>query len=207
MEKNAVLANLKGELVRDHLYRTLSYADYRHLVSEHAEAGTSTGASQSESLTQYTKLNDARMRRLDKTTKIPQQIEERFRSFEGNHTWLVLTESWCGDAAQTMPAMNKLAELTDGIELKVISRDENPELMNEFLTNGARSIPKLIVFDNETREVIGEWGPRPSTATKMAAEYKAEHGYLSPEFKKDLQVWYNKDKGQTALNDLSELLG
>ena len=183
-----------------------SYQEYRELVSRHVSNGTSTGPNQTEALAQYTLLNDSRMRRLDKTTKIPDSILEKINDFKGSQTWLVLTESWCGDAAQTMPVMNKLAELNEDIDFRVVERDKNPELINAFLTNGAQSIPKLIVLDNNTNRIIGEWGPRPSTATDMVNSYKKEHGSLSPEFKQDLQVWYNKDKGVSVAEDLTKLL-
>ena len=146
------------------------------------------------------------MKRLDKTVKIPEFIIEKFASFRGDHTWLVITESWCGDAAQSMPAMNKLAQLAPSIRLKVVLRDENPELMNEFLTNGSRSIPKLIVLDNKTNEVLADWGPRPSIATQMVNHFKERYGALTDEFKQDLQVWYNKDKSQNIIQDLAKLI-
>ena len=131
---------------------------------------------------------------------------EKINDFKGSQTWLVLTESWCGDAAQSMPIINKLAEGSENINFRVVERDKNPELINAFLTNGAQSIPKLIVLDNNTNRIIGEWGPRPSTATDMVNSYKKEHGSLSPEFKQDLQVWYNKDKGVSVAEDLTKLL-
>jgi len=183
-----------------------SYQEYRELVSRHVSNGSSTGPNQTEALTQYTLLNDSRMRRLDKTTKIPDSILEKINDFKGSQTWLVLTESWCGDAAQSMPIINKLAEGSENINFRVVERDKNPELINAFLTNGAQSIPKLIVLDNNTNRIIGEWGPRPSTATDMVNSYKKEHGSLSPEFKQDLQVWYNKDKGVNIAEDLTKLL-
>lgn len=186
--------------------KATSYKEYRELVSEHVQNGTSTGPNQTEALAQYTLLNDSRMRRLDKTTKIPDNILGRINDFKGNQTWLVLTESWCGDAAQSMPIINKLAEITDKIDFRILQRDEHPELMNAFLTNGSQSIPKLIVIDSVTNKLIGEWGPRPSIATEMVNSYKTEHGSLSPEFKQDLQVWYNKDKGVNIAEDLTKLL-
>lgn len=196
----------KNTLVANHIDKGISYEDYRAMVSKHVAEGTSTGPTQTEALSQYTLLNDSRMRRLDKTTKVSKEITEKFENFKGNQTWIVLTESWCGDAAQTMPAMQKLAVLNDGIELKVLLRDDNLELMDQFLTNGGMSIPKLIIFDNDRNEVIADWGPRPSIATTMVNDYKEKNGALTPEFKKDLQVWYNRDKSQNTLNDLSQLI-
>lgn len=78
--------------------------------------------------------------------------------------------------------------------------------MDRFLTNGGRSIPKLIVVDNETGEVVGDWGPRSKAATVLVETHKAQHGSILPEFKEELQRWYNKDKGQSILNDLLQLL-
>jgi hypothetical protein len=146
------------------------------------------------------------MRRLDKTTIIPSEIKHAFENFNRNQTWLVLTESWCGDAAQSMPMMNALTDLTPNIEFRIAHRDENLALMNLFLTNGTLSIPKLIVLDNETQEIVGDWGPRPSVATMMVDKFKEENGALTAEFKRDLQVWYNKDKGQTIAQDLAKLI-
>ena len=102
--------------------------------------------------------------------------------------------------------MQKIAELSNGITLKVVLRDENLELMDAFLYNGGRSIPKLIALDNTTGKILGDWGPRPSIATQLVDDYKKEHGKLTPEFKQDLQVWYNKDKGQNTAQDLLGLL-
>jgi thiol-disulfide isomerase/thioredoxin len=196
----------KTDLVSTSLETAVGYNEYRNLVADHAASKTSTGPSQSEALANYTTLSHARMKRLDKTVKISEEVQEKFENFNGNQTWVVLTESWCGDAAQSMPAMNKLADLAPNINFKVVLRDENLELMNAFLTNGSMSIPKLIILDNESQEVVADWGPRPSNATNLVNEYKAEHGQLTPEFKKDLQVWYNKDKSENIIEDLAKLI-
>jgi hypothetical protein len=77
--------------------------------------------------------------------------------------------------------------------------------MDLFLTNGGRAIPKLIALDKDNN-VINTWGPRPTVATKIVADYKAEHGSLDAKFKEDLQVWYNKDKGQSTQEDFVSLI-
>lgn len=207
MEK--MISNKKDliiDLIDQSLQGAISYKEYRELVTDHAANGTATGPKQTEALANYTLLNNSRMKRLDKTVKIPETIRQKFGSFRGDHTWLVLTESWCGDAAQSMPAMNKLAELAPNIDFKVVLRDENLDLMEQFLTNGSQSIPKLIVVDNGTGEVVSNWGPRPSTATQMVNDFKEKHGLLTPEFKQDLQVWYNKDRSANIIDDLSRLI-
>jgi hypothetical protein len=196
----------KEQIVQEALPKAISYPAYRQLIDDHTANETSTGPDQTEALTNYTMLNQRRMKRLDKTTKLQEADIAKIKEFKGDVTWLVSTERWCGDAAQTMPVMQKIAELSNGIDIKVVLRDENLELMDAFLYNGGRSIPKLIAIDNTSGNVIGDWGPRPSEATKLVNDYKEAHGKLTPEFKQDLQVWYNKDKGQNTVEDLVDFL-
>jgi hypothetical protein len=117
----------------------------------------------------------------------------------------VLTEGWCGDAAQTLPVISKIADESDLITLKIIFRDEHEQLMSQFLTNGGKSIPKLLVLNSQNK-VLNTWGPRPNTATKMVQDYKNKYGQLDAAFKQQLQVWYNKDKGVNIQEDMLGLL-
>ena len=133
------------------------------------------------------------------------KIKSKFSQFHENISWLVITESWCGDAAHIVPALNKIAEALN-IDFRVVLRDDNLNLMDMFLTNGARAVPMLVMIDNNTGNVINTFGPRPSEATQMVQDYKAKHGVITPEFKEDLQVWYNKDKGQSIVKDISKKL-
>ena len=193
-------------IIANSIKKAMTYNEYRLLVSKLLEEGKSTGPEQSQSLLDYSKLNDRRMHRLDKTIKIPEDAANKIKSYSKKVTWLVISEGWCGDSAQTLPVINKVASLNENISLKIVLRDEHPDLMDAFLTNGSRAIPKLIMIDDESQEIIDTWGPRPSVATKMVKEFKAQHGALTPEFKQDLQIWYNKDKGESTVNDLLQLL-
>jgi len=195
--ENIILASLKN---------SMTYAEYRTLVSTLAATNSTTGENQTEALVAYTQLNDRRMKRWDKTAKVSDAMKAKIESFDKKITWLVISESWCGDAAHIMPIINKVAELNDAIDYKIVLRDKNEMLMDQFLTNGGKSIPKLIMLDSETHTVLGTFGPRPTVATNMVQDYKAEHGTLTPEFKEDLQRWYNKDKGQSTIEDLVNLL-
>jgi hypothetical protein len=188
------------------LKNSMSYADYRDLVLRLVDENSTTGNEKTEALANYTSLNNSRMRRWDKTIKISDSQKSLIENYTKKITWLVITESWCGDAAHIMPVINKVAELNANIAYRIVLRDDNEALMNEFLTNGGKSVPKLIMIDTETHDVINTFGPRPAVATKMVADYKAEHGIITPEFKEDLQHWYNKDKGQAVISDLVALL-
>ena len=195
-----------ASLVKEGLEKAMSYQAYKTLMEKQVAAGSNTGPEVTPSLVEYTLLNDRRMKRWAKTFKMDPSVADRLAEHKRPVTWLVLTESWCGDAAHATPIMDAFAAVNPNIDLKILLRDENLELMDAFLTNGSRSIPKLIAVDSQTEEIIGNWGPRPKPATQLVNDFKAEHGHLTPEFKKDLQVWYNRDKGQAIAADLLELL-
>ena len=195
-----------NKTINQSLKTSLSYIEYRQLVEKLATENSTTGNEKTEALAEYTKLNDRRMKRWDKTLKVSEEALQNIQNFSKKVTWIVLTESWCGDAAHVIPVINKVAELNDNIDLRLVLRDKNPELMDAFLTYGGKAIPKLISIDAESGNVTNTFGPRPSVATKLVNAYKAEHGALTPEFKQDLQVWYNKDKGQSTIEDLIEIL-
>lgn len=191
--------------IKKSLKKTISYQEYKGLVKDLLTENKSTGPNQSEDLTNYSLLNDKRMKRLDKTIKISEETIEEVKKINEPQTWLLITEGWCGDAAQNLPVINKMADLNDHIDLKLVLRDENLELMDLFLTNGGSAIPKLIILDKEIN-VINTWGPRPTVASNMVAAYKAENGSLDADFKQELQVWYNKNKGKSTEKDFVNLI-
>ena len=193
------------KIIEQALQKAVSYASYRTLISDLITYGKSSGPIQSEELLNYSKLNDRRMTRLDKTIKLNQETLLTLKKIDKPVTWLVLTEGWCGDAAQTLPVISKIADESDLITLKIIFRDEHEQLMSQFLTNGGKSIPKLLVLNSENK-VLNTWGPRPNIATKMVQDYKNKHGKLDAAFKQELQVWYNKDKGVNIQENMLGLL-
>ena len=194
------------KIIENSLKSAQSYTAYKEMVLQLLKEGKSTGVVQNNDLFHYTKLNNQRMKRLDKQTKLNEETLSKAQKINKEFTWLVLTESWCGDAAQTLPVFNKFAEANKKIDLKVVLRDENEDLMNKFLTNGSKSIPKLIVVDNASLEVVGSWGPRSAKASKMVTDYKEKHGKIDAKLKTDLQNWYNDDKGTHIEMEMVELI-
>lgn len=194
------------ETITTSLNKSMSYSQYVELIEKLVTQNATTGNDKTQERVEFTKLNERRVKRWNKTLKIGEENQHKIKKFNKKITWLVLTESWCGDAAHIVPVINKVAELNSNINFRLVLRDENEGLMNEFLTNGGKAIPKLIALD-EQNEVIGEFGSRPRIATQLVEEYKKEYGMLTPEFKQDLQVWYNKDKGESTVEDLLGLLG
>jgi hypothetical protein len=195
-----------NSIIENSLKRGITYQAYRDLVLKLVDELSSSGDDITEALVNYTKLNNNRMKRWDKTLKINEDSKSKIKEFNHHITWLVITESWCGDAAHVIPALNKIAELSPFIDFKIVLRDENLELMDQFLTHGSRSIPKLIMIDNETGTILKTYGPRPTEATNYVNRYNAMYGSLTPEFKEDLQHWYNNNKGQNIIDDVTEIL-
>jgi hypothetical protein len=146
------------------------------------------------------------MRRWEKTYKPSQSTLDNIASRTSEkEQWLVFSETWCGDAAHNLPFIAKWAEHA-GVDLRIILRDENTELMDEFLTNGGRSIPKLVRL-NENFEVLGTWGPRPTPLMEEYAKWKAKPEFDYKEWTLFAQDWYNKDKGASLEADFTALLG
>lgn len=183
----------------------MTYAEYIKLIDDLLMDGKTTGPNQSEELFHYGKLNRQRIHRLEKTTKLSDSIIEKAKNVNRKMIWLVITEGWCGDAAQNIPTIEKIAAESENIKTRYVLRDENLELMDRYLTNGGRSIPKLIALDAETLEELGTWGPRPQAAMDYFAEMKAQ-GLEKPEMMEKIQRWYLADKEKSLQSEFENLL-
>lgn len=190
------------KLVLEEFQQGMQYDEYKNLIDSLLAENKSTGANQSEQLTMYSSLNQRRMKRWEKTLKISPEEKQKIEVFPKKMSWLVISEGWCGDAAHILPVLQKMASFNKNIDLRIVLRDDHEKLMNQFLTNGGKSIPKLIMIDLAEEKIIADWGPRPSTATEMVENYKKDHGSLDADFKEELQLWYNKDKGKTVVEDI-----
>ncbi|MBZ9652366.1 thioredoxin family protein [Psychroflexus montanilacus] len=199
-------AQHKLEIIKKHLDKTLSYSEYKNLVETLLKKGKSTGFTQNEAFLNYSKLGFNRMKRWEKTSELTEDQIQKIKKVKQKQTWLVITEGWCGDAAPVIPIMKKIADHNPLIDFKLILRDDNDELMSQFLTNGGKSIPKLISFNLEEEEILFTWGPRPKEAADLVAKEKAEFGKLRDKFKMTLQKWYNQDKGKNIAEDLVNCL-
>ncbi|AXG73475.1 thioredoxin family protein [Flavobacterium arcticum] len=197
---------MQNTLITNSLEKSYSYTEYRNHISKLLLDGLSTGETQSESLTHYSTLNEVRMKRLDKTIKLTPDVVEKLKAIKDNYVFLVISEGWCGDAAQLLPVMEKMASENDLIDLRIVLRDENSELMDGFLTNGGRAIPKLILVDAKDNTVLGNWGPRPEGGTKLIKDAKEKFGVINEETKTELQKWYLHDKGISAMQEITALL-
>ena len=191
--------------MKEYLEKSMTYAEYIKLIDDLLMDDKTTGMNQSEAMFNYGKLNRQRIHRLEKTVLIDESLKKLAQNNQRKQIWLIVTEGWCGDAAQNIPIFEKIAAESANIETRYVLRDENLELMDAYLTNNARSIPKLIALDAENLEVIGTWGPRPQISMDYYFELKNQH-LEKPEIMEKLQRWYLADKNQAIQTEFETLL-
>jgi len=184
---------------------SLSYTEFRAFVTDALKNNPEKLQLNADYLP-YAELNEARLHRLDKTLKVESEVALVMENLSNDYIWLVISESWCGDAAQSVPMLNKMAELTEKVELRLVFRDQHLELMDQYLTNGGRAIPKLLIVDRESLEVLGHWGPRPADAVKVVHDYKAEHGKFDEDGIILLNKWYTANKGQQVQQEVAAMM-
>ncbi|MDG5767311.1 thioredoxin family protein [Balneolales bacterium ANBcel1] len=190
-------------ITREHIEQAMSYARFRDLVNSLLIERKTTGPNQSGELVQYTRLNNQRMDRMDKTTIIDPELLEALKAIRENQIWLGIVEAWCGDVPHAIPALAKMAVSAPKVSMRLLLRDEHPEVIDAYLTNGGRAIPKVIALNRDTLEELWTWGPRPEPAQKLFLDLK-EKGEPYPAIAEELQKWNNKDKTRTLQKEILE---
>ncbi len=183
-----------------------NYESYRKLCEDLVAADKTTGPNQSPALVEYSRLNIQRMNRVEKTVKLNEEMLAAIHTIQEEWIWLVMAEAWCGDVPANLPVIAKMAETSPNITLHILLRDENAVIMDQMLTNGGRSIPKLACLRASDLSLIGQWGPRPAPAQKMVMDYKANPIEPYMEMVKRVQLWYAKDRGKTIQEEFGSLI-
>lgn len=189
--------------------RSFDYESYWNLIRDLISQKKTTGENHSEEFLQYTQINMRRSERVDKTLVLNDSLITRLKNIQTAQTWLVITEWWCGDSSQSLPVIAKMATISPLIDLKIILRDENQDIIDLYLTNGGRSIPKLIAFRKD-HEIPGEeifiWGPRPEIVQQMYTDFKAQPGEKDIHaFHEQIHLWYAKDKQHSIQNEFEKI--
>lgn len=194
-------------ITKDIIDKAYSYEEFNALTESLLEEERTTNDDNSLSQLNYTKLNISRTQRWDKRGKLIEETLEAIESISHEQTWLVITEGWCGDSAQILPFVHKMAELSEHVNLRIILRDQFPDIIDEFLTDGkSRSIPKVVVLNSATLDVLGNWGPRPSEVQKAYLEEKMDESIGGKKAAENLHIWYARDKGVTTQREFSHFI-
>lgn len=192
-------------ITQELLNNAMSYSFYSEHLHTLMNEGKTTGDNQSELYISYAKINLQRMSRIEKTMHLSESVINKANSLQNNYTWLAITEGWCGDAAQNLPVLNAIALSSNAITLKLILRDEHLEVMDNYLTHGARSIPKIICLETSTLKEVFVWGPRPAAGQTLALELKSKGATLE-EKALAVQKWYINDKTLSTQLEFLDLM-
>ncbi len=183
----------------------LTYQQYYELTKSEIEVSISELSDEDQRKRfEDKKLNLHRMTRIEKHYVVSDKLKQLIKKINSPQTWMIISETWCGDSAQNIPYISKIAELNPKIELRIILRDKNPDIMDLYLTNGTRSIPILVGFD-ETGNELFRWGPRPKEAQKLFADLKAQ-GFEKSYILEKLHLWYGRNRGKNLELELMEML-
>jgi hypothetical protein len=153
---------------------------------------------------QYYILNQQRSQRLLKTYAVPTQLSEQLKKTSPQH-WLIITEYWCGDSAQNLPPLFRMSECSEGrINMRLVFRDTNPQLIDAFATEGAKSIPKVLMLSKDFK-LKQIWGPRPAEAQALVKSLRADPA--TRDFYADrLHLWYAQNKCHMLEQEIANLL-
>ncbi len=174
--------------------------DYIQHTKTLLEQNKTTGNNHSEAMLHYSKMNVKRLERWLSKGELQEETKSVISQITEKQNWIVITEAWCGDAAHSLGFISKIADLNSNISLEWRLRDENLDLIDKYLTNGGRSIPKLIVRDESGKDLF-DWGPRPKHIQEQYLALK-DNEVPYEEINIELQKLYNKDKGVTLQKEL-----
>ena len=182
----------------------MTYQEYRTLIDTLLAQHRTTNDNNTETMVGYTVLNNSRMDKWEKRAAIHPDVLSVVTRIDQPQKWLIITEGWCGDSAQNVPIIQKIADLNKHIEVRYLLRDENTHIIDEYLFNGGRSIPILIIL-NDAFQDLAKWGPRPKPMLELLSQLK--QGEFDKEaFNLQLHTWYAKDRTVTVQKELAHLL-
>lgn len=152
----------------------------------------------------YVKMNQSRSNRWLKADVLNEELVKKIEAIDSPQEWIMITEPWCGDAAHNVPVIAMLSEKNPLIDFKIELRDNGANMIDSYLTNGGKSIPKLIVRDKDGKDHF-TWGPRPEACQQIYYDFKKTDLPVLEKHKR-IQTWYSKDKCASVQEELLALL-
>ncbi len=196
---------MSTDLIKNAFEKGLSFDDFLKKTENYinnTDAGTL--GEEEKFYYDYTKLNLQRMKRVMKTHPVSAEIAEKIKAIDAPQNWMIITENWCGDSAQSSPEFLKMSLLNENITLRVVERDTFPEVMDMYLTNGKQSIPIVVAFDSNWNQ-LWKWGARPAALQTQIDEWLAS-GVDKDEWIEKVHLWYGKNKGEEVYKEMNSLI-
>lgn len=184
--------------------KSISYNEYDELFERLNNEKRTTGIEQNENLINYIQLNWQRNKRVKKKIIPSDDVIQRINTNQTKSTIFVITEPWCGDSVFSLTPLGNIQQAGGDIDIRVILRDQEEDVINNYLTNGSKSIPKMILFRG--KHEVTTWGPRPKELSELIMKFKSTEGFTKEELAKKIQLWYNKDKGEQVFYELEKMI-
>jgi len=187
------------------VHEGMSYPEYlKYFQKEVSKVNESPELAKQDKYARALPLNAHRTQRIERTYNISESLLAAVEAIGRNQIWLVLTEPWCGDSAQCLPYIAKIAASSPLVEMRLLLRDQNLDLMDQYLTRGTRSIPKLVAFDRSGNELF-RWGPRPQEAMELFLNSR-QAGIPQEKMLQKLHLWYGRNRGKAIEEEFLEIL-
>ncbi len=184
----------------------LSFEEYLQLSRDIVSGKLKEKIYEPESMLRYTRSNLERMEYVLREMTIEKKLYNRLAEDLPPMHWVVITEPWCGDASQLVPVLYLIACCNPDIRFSLILRDKNPQIMDQFLTDGSRSIPLLMAFDEKSGACIGRWGPRPQNLQQKIQDMKLDETSDFRTLVRSIHDWYRQDLGKSCQQELIDLI-
>ncbi len=127
----------------------------------------------------------------------------RANAVPGRWHVLVIAESWCNDAVNSVPWLARLAFTSPTIELRMLRKADAPELLQSHLLDGRAATPLVILYDENFVE-RGAWIERPAELRKLIVS--KEGRVCEDTLKEAVKVWRLDDDGRSVLNEVVLLM-
>ena len=179
----------------------MTWEEYTRMFEDILNGRLTNAPYDEQSYIGYTALNASRQKRWMKRGQLNQELVGELESLTTKQSWTLITEPWCGDSPHIAPFLFKLADISLNIDFDINLRDGNDSMIENYLTHGMMSIPILVVKDELGKDLF-HWGPRPKDAQTIHVNNLADNDRSTEEKKIELQLWYNKDKGEAVQFEL-----
>ena len=187
------------------LDQTISWDEYYATIKKYIESDDKPEVYKNEKMLKYTADNLRRMDHVLQTINIGSKLYNTMTSIHTGLIWVVLAEPWCGDVSQEIAALYTIASCSEHISFRILQSDSHPEILSAYLTNGSRSIPKLICLKANTLEELGTWGPRPAALQQIVMENKDRTDISFGAKVRMIHDWYENDKTLSIQDEFIDL--
>jgi hypothetical protein len=191
------------EFTKEKINNQLSIEDYQSFFEKISKKEIVEKPYDEEDFFLYTEANFKRSEKIKTKIELNKKLYNELNEGIAHWTWILITEPWCGDASFIQPVIEAIC-LAGDIDLKIALRDKNEDLMDAYLTNGGKSIPKLIVIDDQYNEVFN-WGPRPAELQDQIENLLKTGGSYDDKLKLAHQ-WYHKHGNEAIQHELLNLI-